>query len=149
MFRPLEAHVEAAKRLLAQERGSGGHAEERAAAAAVRVYELLFQSLAPVIGESGVRALFARSVRLASAESPCLGESPMTVDPPESVHGVQHLVGCLSKLEPAAGAEVSTAVFAYFLGLLTKFIGERLVLQVVKTAFPAMGEADTGPKEME
>ena len=33
MVRPLEAHIEIAKRLLAQECGSGGDAEEQAAAA--------------------------------------------------------------------------------------------------------------------
>ena len=63
MVRPLEAHVEVAKRLLAHERGSGGDAPERAAAA-VRVYGSLFRALAPVIGAAGVGALFARSVCL-------------------------------------------------------------------------------------
>lgn len=149
MVRPLEAHVEIAKRLLAQECGSGGDAEEHAAAA-VRVYETLSRALAPVIGAAGVRALFARSVRLASTEFPCLGEIPMTAEPPEDgVQVAERLVGCLRKLKPAAGSEVAAGLFAVLLGLMTKFIGERLVLQIVTTAFPALGEADTGPKEIE
>lgn len=148
MVRPLEAHVEVAKRLLAHERGSGGDAKERAAAA-VRVYETLFRALAPVIGAAGVRALFARSVRLASTEFPCLKEIPMIAEPPQdSVQVVEKLLGCLSKLEPAAGSEVATGLYAVFFGVMAKFIGERLVLQIVTTAFLAIGEADTGPKEM-
>lgn len=148
MVRPLEAHVEVAKRLLAQERGGGGDAKERAVAAG-RVYETLFRALAPVIGAAGVRALFARSVRLASTEFPCLGEISMTAEPPEdSVQVAEQLVGCLSKLEPAAGSEVATGLYAVFLGLLAKFIGERLVSQIVTTAFPAIAEADTGTKEL-
>lgn len=149
MVKPLEAHAEAAKRMLAQECASGGTTELRAAAA-VRVYETLFRALAPVIGAAGVWALFARSVRLASADFPCLKEIPMTAAPSESdVQGAQHLASCFRKLEPAAVAEGATAVYAAFLGLLAKLIGERLVMQVVKTAFPAMVEAGTGSKEME
>ena len=149
MVKTPETHAEAAERMLAQECGSGGTTEERAAAA-VRVYETLFRALAPVIGAAGVWALFARSVRLASAEFPCLTEIPMTAAPSESnVQGAQPLASCLRQLEPAAVAEVATAVYAAWLGLLAKLIGERLVVQVVKTAFPAMVEAVTGSKEIE
>ena len=149
MVRPLEAHVEVAKRLLAQERGSVGGAKERAAAA-VRVYVALFRALDPVIGAAGVGALFARSVRLASKEFPCLGEILMNAEPPDdSVQVAERLVGCFSKLEPAAGSEVATALYAVLLDVMAKFIGDRLVSQIVTTAFPTTSEADTAPKELE
>jgi hypothetical protein len=145
MTSPIHAHVQAAKRLLAQESASGGNAEQRAASAG-RVYEALFESLAPVIGAAGTRVLFARSVKLTQAEFPCLGEMLVPAEAPGSkVQIARQLVGCFSKLEPAAASEVATALYANFFGLMSTFIGDRLVRQIVKSAFPAIDE--TGPKE--
>jgi hypothetical protein len=144
MARPSEAHVEAAKRMLSRESASGGNAELRAAAPG-RVYETLFESLAPIIGEAGVRALFARSVRLTKAEFPCLGELLLTAEPPESSAQVAaQLVRCLSKLEPAAASAAATGLYAMLLGLMSNFIGDRLVWKLVRIALP-----ETSPKETE
>jgi hypothetical protein len=126
-------YVDAARRLLAHE--SAGKAEERAVAAR-RVYDTLLSSLAPIIGAAGVRALFARSVRLSLTEFPCL-EAVLHVEAPDGDHG-QRLVECLRKLDAEAALEVATGLYAALLGLMAKFIGERMMWHLVARAFPAV-----------
>lgn len=136
-----EVYSAVARRLLAREGGDEGNAQDRAAAAG-RVYDSLHRSLAPVIGAAGVRAILARSVKLASAELPCLGRLTATDDGTEApAQGALHLVSCLAGLEPAAASEVAISVYATLLGVMTKLIGEGLVLQIVKTAFPVIDQA--------
>lgn len=148
MARTTSAHVNAAERLLAHEGGSANARLDEQAAAPGRVYERIFHRLAPLIGKDGVRALFARSVKLTKAEFPSLAEIRITADRTETDGAVaRQLVECLSKLEPAEGSRVASALYANFLRLLTDFIGERLVWQVLRRAFPQL---DQGlPKEKE
>jgi hypothetical protein len=138
MVRPSEAHIAAAKRLLTQERVGEGTAHERAAAAG-RVLDTLLQSLAPIIGENGVRALFARSVNLARPEFPCL-ETVTPATWASNLQITQQLVDCLSELESTAVSNVATHLYAVFVGLMTTFIGDHLVWQIVTKAFPGIGE---------
>ena len=73
MTKRTPADVLAAKQLLAHaEAGRGG---EDAAVAAARVHERLSRRLAPLIGEAGMRALFARTVKLVRPEFPCFEAS--------------------------------------------------------------------------
>jgi hypothetical protein len=143
MVQPRDKHIDAAKRLLVHE-SAGGSAENQAEAA-VRVYQKLFRSLAPVIGEAGVDALLARSVRLSRAEFPCLSGVPTTSDTPES--NMQRIMACLSKVDSSQVPEVATGLFATFLGLMSNFIGERLVWQIVRSAFPTMKAPERQEKE--
>ena len=124
------AHVEAARRLLAHE--SAGSSAEECAAAAVRVYEKLSRRLAPLIGNVGVQALFVRSAKLSARDFPCLGR--LFVD---SVTPEAQLQACLGALEPAAATDAAAAMVGTFLGLLTAFIGEPIVWQVLEGTFPA------------
>jgi hypothetical protein len=144
--RTTAAHIDAATRLLAQEGGCAGTAGERAAAAG-RIYEKLFARLAPLIGDTGVRALFVRSVKLARADVPFLDEiaaAPQSRAQPPPEH---ELVRCLGRLPPDAASEAAARVYATLIALMTTFIGERLVLRVIESAFPATD--DTMPKETE
>jgi hypothetical protein len=146
---PSEAHFEAAKRLLqsAQPSASGGTAAERAAAAA-RVYDSLFESLAPVLGATGFRALFARALKLSQAEFPCLQAIRVSLEPPESAGQVAgQVLACLSQLEADAASQAATGLYARFLGLLSSFIGDQLVWQIVKRALPAPGETSAEETE--
>lgn len=140
----MSTHVDAARRLLqsAQVSASASSAEELAAAAG-RMYQALFQSFAPVLGAAGIRALFARSVKLTAADFPCLGKIPIAAIAPiatrpadDYVKVVQHVIDGLSRLEPAIAAEVAIGLCATLLGLLTKLIGEPLVWQFIKHALP-------------
>jgi hypothetical protein len=144
MARPTEAHVHIAQRMLAGLGAGAGDSDARAAAAG-RVYDALFGSLAPVLGAAAVRALLARSVKLTKADFPTLCEA-MAAGPLENNPRVaQQLVTCLSKLEPAVALAAATALYATLFGLVATFIGEELMWQIVKSAFP--DEPRTGSEE--
>ena len=103
------------------------------------MYEALFRSFAPVLGAAGIRALFARSVKLTAAEFPCFEKIPIaSVVSEDHVNVMPHVIVSLSRLEPAAAAEVAIAVCATLLGILTKLIGEPLVWQFIKHALPVV-----------
>jgi hypothetical protein len=137
MSRSSAMQVERAKRLLAREGDSGSSAAE-CAAAAWRVYEKLNARLAPLLGSAGVQALFARSAKLAQADFASLAE----VATPE---GLGKLGACLQALAPAVATEAAATLFGTFLDLITTFIGERLTVLVVRTAWPTI--EDMAPRE--
>ena len=137
MGRPNVTQLENAMRLLASE-GSPWSSSEECAAAAWRVYEKLNARLAPLLGSSGVQALFVRSAKLTKAEFPSLDE----VAAPE---GLTRLGSCLQALDPAIGAEAAAALFGAFLDLIFTLIGERLAVLVLRSAWPAIEE--TAPRE--
>lgn len=140
-----DAHVEVAKRLLAHEGAGVAQAPDNAEAAG-RVYEALFLTLTPIIGAAGAHGLLLRSIKLATVE--CLGLEKLVVpaEPSDSDPKVAgYLVTCLRELEPDASAEAAACLFAVLLRLLTNFIGEPLVWQILQKAFPKI--ARTQPKE--
>ena len=137
MTRPSATQVEKAKRLLTSE-GAPWSSSEECAAAAWRVYEKLNARLAPLLGLAGVQALFVRSAKLAQAEFPTLAE----IASPE---GLTRLGPCLQALAPTIAAEAAATLFGTFLELMTTFIGERLTILVLRSAWPEIEE--TAPRE--
>jgi len=129
--------VERAKRLLAHE-GNSGSSSAECAAAAWRLYEKLNARLAPLLGSAGVQALFVRSAKLAQGEVGSLAE----VATPE---GMSKLGAVLQALDPAEATEVAATLFGTFFELMTTFIGERLTVLVLRSAWPAI--EDTAPRE--
>ena len=136
MSNPGAAQVAWAKRLLAVEGNSGDKAEE-CAAAAWRVYEKLNARLSPLLGSAGVQALFVRSAKLAQTEFVSLVE----VAGPE---GMKKLGACLQELDPTDATVVAATLFGTFLDLMTTFIGERLTVLVLRSAWPTI--EDTAPR---
>src|SRR5664279_951134 len=132
MSRPSATQMEKVKRLLASE-GAPWSSSEECAAATWRVYEKLSARLAPLLGSAGVQALFVRSAKLAQPEFAALAE----VATPE---GLTRLGSCLQALGPAIGAEAAATLFGTFLDLMTTFIGERLTVLVLRSAWPAIEE---------
>ena len=132
------AQVERAKTLLASEGCSAGDAEACAAAAGL-VYDKLDAHLAPLIGRAGVQALFARSAKLVQTDRASLAEVVSGTD------GSTKLRAVLGSLEPAVALEIAAALFGTFLDLITTFIGDRLTVQVLRSAWPAIEE--THPRE--
>jgi hypothetical protein len=137
MGRTSMGQVERAKRLLAHE-GNSGSSSAECAAAAWRLYEKLNARLAPLLGSAGVQALFVRSAKLAQAEVGSLAE----VAAPE---GMNKLGAVLQALDPADATEVAATLFGTFFELMTTFIGERLTVLVLRSAWPAI--EDTAPRE--
>ena len=132
---PSPAQMERARRLLAHE-GAASTPDESAAAG--RVYDKLHAHLAPLVGTAGVQALFVRSAKLAQGEFACLAE-------PAILESSTKLRECLQAQDPAVATESAAALFGTFFGLLTTFIGERLTIQVLRSAWPTI-EA-TAPEE--
>jgi hypothetical protein len=118
--------------------------DEERAAAARRVYEKLLLHLSPLIGAAGARGLLARSARLSASDFPSFASVDLSETPAERL--AEQLVGCLRDEGSVAVDEGTVAVCATMLTLLATMIGERLTLQVVRSAWPA---ADTTNEETE
>jgi hypothetical protein len=98
--------------------------------AAVRVCDKLRICLTRLAGADGFTALLRRALLLAQADSPSLQN--VKVGPGGRVEGFE---------EVAANAgndaiEASVAITAHLLGLLTVFIGESLMLRLVRATWP-------------
>jgi hypothetical protein len=131
---PSPAQLSTARRLLAQE-GADSGADGAAATAAGRVYDKLHAHLAPLVGSIGVQSLFVRSAKLTPDEFAVLTEVSILEG---STKLREHWQGS------AVDAEAAAALFANFLSLLTTFIGERLVIQALRSAWPTI---EDGPRE--
>lgn len=132
MKRPNPAQLDTARRLLAHESGASG-AGDSAAAAAGLVYDKLHAHLAPLLGGIGVQSLFVRSAKLTPGELGGLGEVSI-------LEGSAKLREHLQKQGAVVDAESAATLFGTFLALLTTFIGERLVTQVLRNAWPILEE---------
>lgn len=145
MHKRTAADIETADLLLSGA-GLGAGAEDPAVAAG-RVYERLARRLSPLVGEAGMRALFARSVKLVKPEFPCLDGVTINTEVPASGDApTEQLVACLRTVDAAVAAGAAGALYATLLGLLTALIGDHLVQQILKSAFPAI---DQNEKETE
>ena len=137
MKQPSPAQLEKARRLMAHE-GAASSAEDGAAAAAGRVYDKLHAHLAPLLGVIGVQSLFVRSAKLTSGEFSGLAEVSI-------LEGSEKLREHLQARGSAGDVDSAAILFGSFLELLTTFVGERLVTQVLRSAWPTIEE--TAPRE--
>ena len=137
MTKPSATQVDRAKRVLMYE-GCAGSSSEECAAAAWRVYEKLNARLAPLLGSAGVEALFVRSAKLVQAQYGFLAEVA-------TPGGMRTLGAALQALDPAAATEVAAALFGTFLELMSTFIGERLTVLILRSAWPTI--EDKSPTE--
>jgi hypothetical protein len=133
---PSAAQLEKARRLLAHE-GAASGAEDGAAAAAGRVYDKLHAHFAPLLGVVGVQSLFVRSAKLTSGEFSGLAEISI-------LEGAEKLREHLQARGSAGDVESAATLFGSFLELLTTFVGERLVTQVLRSAWPTIEETAPG-----
>ena len=129
MDTPSSSTRDLARRLLAVEAASQSAADPRAHEA-VRVCEKLRVSLTRFAGADGFTALLRRALALARAEVPAL-------------HGITEKAdGSLAGLEELAadarnvGIDAAVAITAHLLGLLVTFIGEPLMVRLVREAWP-------------
>jgi hypothetical protein len=113
------------------------------AAAAVQLYDRLAQRLAPLIGELGVSALWARSVHLTQHEFAWLAQTPAS-EP--DVAPIIHLRLCLERQPAATATEAAASLLATFCRLLVTLIGNGLMTRMLREAWPDMASDDT-PEE--
>lgn len=127
-------HVDVALQLLALE-GAGPEA-------ALRVHVRLAARLEPLIGVAGTQALLTRGAKLTAREHACFAS--LAVTPAGATETTEERLRiCLSvhEHEPAALVAAAAALYGTLLGLLTSFIGEPLVWQVLRGAFPAIEQS--------
>jgi hypothetical protein len=147
MARPTKSQAEAARRLLDLAGLRAGEPDPQATAAA-GIYDTLEQALGPVIGQASVRALFLRSVRLNSAEFPSFTEISSAISVSDGGESVAHRVsGSLRKLDPTEATRAATSLYTTMYALISNLIGEELVWQIIKGAFPALDETGSEDKE--
>ena len=96
------------------------------AAAAILEWEAVQSRLAPIIGESGFRVLFARSLHRARGEHPWLSREPAPGDVP-----LQMLRASLEAQLPELATLGSRALMENFDELLVALIGEDLVRRLL------------------
>ena len=127
--------------MLAHE-GAASGAKDNAAAAAGRVYDKLHAHLTPLLGGIGVQSLFVRSAKLTPGEFGRLSQVSV-------LEGSAKVRDHLQAQGSVVDTESAAALFGTFLALLTTFIGERLVTQVLRRAWPTMEETpeETVPRE--
>lgn len=104
---------------------------------ATRVCEKLRYSLSRFAGPDGFSSLMRRAVALARADNPAL------------VHVKLHPDECMKDLEQLTanarddGTDAAVSIISYLLGLLVTFIGEPMMVRLVREAWP---DADFGPR---
>ena len=103
------------------------------AVAAGRVYDKLSDQLVPLLGTPGVRALFARSAKLAQTQDAGLCE-------PAHFESASSLREGVRAIEPTIAEGALERLFATFIALMPTFIGERLTRDALSRAWPHMGE---------
>ena len=99
------------------------------AAGAVRDWESIVTRLTPIIGESGFRVLFARSLHRARAEHAWLAREPASGDAPFAM-----LRASLESQPPERATQGSRALMGHFQELLIALIGKDLVSRLLDPA---------------
>jgi hypothetical protein len=127
MFRVDAEQTDRVKRLMDTEDLCAGGAETYVVAE--RVYDKFNAQLVPLLGEPGVRALFARSAKLAQGEISRFAEAV-------HLESSTALPAYLKALDPAIARPVAETLFATFLALIPTFIGERLTVHALRSAWP-------------
>ena len=94
--------------------------------------------LEPLIGGQAARALLARAVYLSRPRFPLL--NPVSTAEVDIASVARETALQLRRAEAAQALEVATAVFGYFVWLLTRFIGEDLGPRLLREACPDLGE---------
>jgi hypothetical protein len=106
------------------------------AEATVRTWDQMARRLAPIIGEGGFRALYARGLHLTRSKYPWLA---VTQEPPTMPFA--GLKVSLQRREFTEARDASNALLVTFTELLATFIGEGLTKRLLSS-----GHADDGLK---
>lgn len=128
-------HFSAVARQMLLHDSAGELSAAACAVSTARVLDRLQERLAPLVGTAGMRALFARSVKVTHVEFAALARV-RTAMLDEKMNAVESLTETLDSLDAAAAWTAATALFANFIELTSSLIGERLVFVVLQRAFP-------------
>ena len=127
-----------AERLISAEAASAKSSATNAPAS-FAVIEMLSPQLAQIIGDDGLRALLARALVLANADVAWLHTVHVKSD-----GSFENLDELEAQVDPKDIAEGRVVLLSQLLGLLTKLVGERLMLQLVFVAAPKLSKVEVG-----
>lgn len=132
-----------AERLIAYE-ARGNKSSGTKTSAAFQVGEKLRPTLAALMGNIGFRALLSRALTLANAEVPWLRGVRVKAD-----GTLEDLDEFEARVDPGEIAEGNVVLLAQLLELLVAFIGEDLVLRLVREVWPklSLNGLDSGKRK--
>ena len=119
--------------------GAGAGAAELASAS-VQTWREIEAALAPIIGQRGVGALYARSLHLAGSAYPWLAGTTQVLQPTIDVEALRIL---LSSQPSGDAADASGAVLQTFHSLLVHLIGAPLTEQLLRPIWAHFLSGDT------
>ena len=137
MIRARPQYSAIARQLLADDHAGGEPEKTACADSAASVFERLEKRLAPLIGIAGMRALFARAIKLTTGQFALL-EQLRSASLKDDANLAESLSDVLNRTDAGAAWKASTALYANFLELTSSLIGEHLVLLVLQHAFPKL-----------
>ena len=116
-----------------------GAGAARIAEASVAMWSAVDAALAPVIGLRGSAALFKRSLHLARAVHPLLGEAYDAAGQPGDYTGLRTV---LSRQTPTDAAAAHDSMLRIFNDLLADLIGRSLTQRLLQAAWDSSSSAD-------
>lgn len=139
------------RKLIRQKLAPSPDADGKAAAKmAVQTWDRVISHISPVIGDEGVRALYARTLRLTKSALafPRFGD----VHNDAQTRGTfSELQGLLEQLDPTEIGDLSSALLINFTELLATLIGEDLTTRLTQAAWtddgPLLGHTTQEPRE--
>ena len=139
----MQADAHGIRAMLARRAGTSANAAT-IGGTALSIWRDVDEALAPIIGQSGVAALYKRSLYLALAEHPCL------VTAYEGALRAGDFVGLETALSQQTSDEASAAIISLlttFHDLLTHLIGGSLFVRLLRSVWdkPSSGNAAKDP----
>jgi hypothetical protein len=105
---------------------------EKAADAAIHIWEQMASHIITIIGEDGFNSLYARSLFLSQAKFPWLSTSSPT---PNAVHRFDELKTSLEAQAPAQASEANSLLLVTFIEILASLIGAQLTSHILQLAW--------------
>ncbi len=136
MTKPSASHLDAAQRVLRRDAPSGDSGPGHAAAAR-RVLERTLADLGDVMGATAAHALLVRSLKLGALHSSALAAIAIDTPTPEAEPLPAYLERALAENSVEDVTEATTALYASWIMLLERLLGERLTAKLIRDVRPA------------
>lgn len=132
----MDSNDDKRQKLIAIAIAAGEAAVDNAGEAGIYPWTQLFTHLGPLIGDSGLAALYRRTARLVMAQYDWLGPSQASSSADELLAALQ---GQLASVELALARETNAALLTTFTKLLSGLIGEALTSRLLHSAWTTPG----------
>lgn len=104
---------------------------EKAADAAIKLWEQMAVQIISIVGEDGFDSLYARSIFLNQATFPWLAANPL----PKAEQRFAELKASLKGQAPAQASEANSLLLITFTDILASLIGESLTTRILHLAW--------------